>query len=61
MTLIRDQARIGARLMIAAMVVAVVTAGLVVQHVRYGGPMFRKYALQDELIGDILPPPMYEV
>ena len=47
--------------MLALLALATIITACVVGEVRYGGPMFRKYALQDELIGDILPPPMYEV
>jgi len=59
--MIRDQARIGSNVMVALVVVAITLSAYLVMQVRYGGPIFRKYALQDELLADILPPPAYVV
>jgi len=59
--MIKDQARIGTRLLVGLVAVAIALSAFVVSHIRYGGPMFRKYALQDELVADILPPPAYLV
>ena len=59
--MIKDQARSISNLLLAGIVLTIAASALVLADIRYGGPIFRKYALQDELIGDILPPPMYEV
>jgi methyl-accepting chemotaxis protein len=59
--MIKDKAKLGTKIIIYALVIAVLVAAAVMFYVRYGGPMYKKYALQDEAIADILPPPMYEV
>ncbi len=59
--LIRDQVRLGSRVLIALVAIAVAMTGLVLAQVRFGGPMFRQTALQDALLADILPPPAYSV
>ncbi|MDE1914781.1 MAG: HAMP domain-containing protein [Sphingomonadales bacterium] len=59
--MIKDQARVGANILIALVVTAIVVSTFVVMQIRFGGPIFQKYALQDELVADILPPPEYMV
>lgn len=59
--MIKDQARVGANILIGLVVVAVTVSTFVMMQVRYGGPIFQKYALQDALVADILPPPEYMV
>jgi len=59
--MIRDQARFGSNVLVALVVVAMALSAFLVMEVRYGGPIFKKYALQDELLADILPPPAYVV
>ena len=59
--MIKDQARTISKLLLVGILLTIAASALVLADIRYGGPIFRKYALQDELIGDILPPPMYEV
>ncbi len=59
--MIKDQARIGANVLIVLVIAAIALSAFVVMQIRYGGPIFQKYALQDELLADILPPPAYVV
>ena len=59
--MIKDKARTGAKILIGLVVTAILLSTLVVVQIRYGGPIFKKYALQDELVADILPPPEYVV
>lgn len=59
--MIRDKARIGSRLVVGAVALAIFLSAIAVFQIRYGGPIYRKYALQDELVADILPPPAYVV
>lgn len=59
--MISDKARTGSRLIFAAVAFAIFLSGLAIFQIRYGGPLYRKYALQDELVADILPPPAYVV
>jgi methyl-accepting chemotaxis protein len=59
--MIKDQARIGSNVLVALVAVAIALSAFLVMEVRYGGPIFKKYALQDELLADILPPPAYVV
>ena len=59
--MIKDQARLGANVLIVLVIVAIALSTFVVMQIRYGGPIFQKYALQDELLADILPPPAYVV
>lgn len=59
--MISDKARIGSRLILGTVALAICLSALVIFQVRYGGPIYKKYALQDELLADILPPPAYVV
>lgn len=59
--MISDKARTGSRLIFATVAFAIFLSGLAIFQIRYGGPLYRKYALQDELVADILPPPAYVV
>ncbi|HWU04130.1 MAG TPA: methyl-accepting chemotaxis protein [Novosphingobium sp.] len=59
--MIQHQARVATRTLIALVIAAIVIAGLAIGQIRYGGPIYRKNALQDELLADILPPPAYVV
>ena len=59
--MIRTQARLGVRALIALLVVAFALSAMVVGQIRFGGPLYRANALQDELLADILPPPAFVV
>ncbi|MBN9144731.1 MULTISPECIES: methyl-accepting chemotaxis protein [unclassified Novosphingobium] len=59
--MIGDKARIGSRLIFAIVGLAIALSAAAIFEIRYGGPIYRKYALQDELVADILPPPAYVV
>ncbi|WDF73716.1 methyl-accepting chemotaxis protein [Novosphingobium sp. KACC 22771] len=59
--MISDKARSGSRMVVGAVAFAIVLSAIVVSQIRFGGPISRKYALQDELVADILPPPAYVV
>lgn len=59
--MIQTQARNGARLLIALLIVAFSICGWSVAEIRFGGPIYRATALQDELLADILPPPAFVV
>lgn len=59
--MISDKARIGSRLIIGMVALAIFVSALVIYQIRYGGPISKKYTLQDELLADILPPPAYVV
>jgi methyl-accepting chemotaxis protein len=59
--MIGTHTRKGSIAIVALVVIVIAIATFVVGQIRYGGPIYRKYALQDELIADILPPPMYQV
>jgi hypothetical protein len=59
--MIKEKARNGANILIALALLAIFVSAFVVMQIRYGGPIFQKYALQDTLIADILPPPEYVV
>jgi methyl-accepting chemotaxis protein len=59
--MISDKAKIGSRLILGTVALAIFLSALAVFQIRYGGPIYRKYALQDELVADILPPPAYVV
>jgi len=59
--MIKDQARRGTTMLIALVGISIALSTFVVLQIRYGGPIFKKYALQDELVADILPPPAYLV
>lgn len=58
---IRKQAELGARALMVLVAFAVFVAGIVVAQIRFGGPIHRQVALQDELLADILPPPAFIV
>ncbi|MFD2580307.1 HAMP domain-containing protein [Novosphingobium colocasiae] len=59
--MIKDQIRRASGRLVALIVVAVLLTALAVAQVRFGGPIQRKHALQDEMLADILPPPAYVV
>ena len=59
--MIKDHARKVSRILLAMMVLAVMLTAFVIVEVRFGGPIQRKHALQDEMLADILPPPAYVV
>ncbi|NBC35363.1 HAMP domain-containing protein [Novosphingobium sp. FSY-8] len=59
--MIQEQARMASKALIALVLITVAVAGLVLFQVRFGGPIQKKHALQDELLADILPPPAYLV
>lgn len=59
--MLETQARRGANGIIVLITVAIVIAALVVSHIRFGGPLYRDNALQDELLADVLPPPLFVV
>ncbi|RVU03888.1 methyl-accepting chemotaxis protein [Novosphingobium umbonatum] len=59
--MIRDQARNGSNILIGLVLVAVAISTFVILQIRYGGPIYQKYALENELLADILPPPAYVV
>jgi methyl-accepting chemotaxis protein len=58
---IRKKARHGARLLVALLAAALVVSTVIIAQVRFGGPIQRQGALQDELLADILPPPAFVV
>ena len=59
--MIQTQARNGVRALIALLLLAVAIGGIAVSQIRFGGPISRATALQDELLADILPPPAFVV
>ncbi|MDE8651684.1 methyl-accepting chemotaxis protein [Novosphingobium album (ex Liu et al. 2023)] len=59
--MIKDQTRTGGRVLGALVIMAVVLTGFVISQIRFGGPIQRKHALQDEMLADILPPPAFVV
>ncbi|MBV1690250.1 HAMP domain-containing protein [Novosphingobium sp. G106] len=59
--MLETQARRGAIGLIALISVAIVIAALVVGQIRFGGPLQHESALQDELLADVLPPPLFVV
>jgi len=59
--MIQTQARNGVRALIALLLLAVAIGGVAVSQIRFGGPISRATALQDELLADILPPPAFVV
>src|SRR5689334_14771274 len=60
-SMLETQARRGANGLIVLITVAIVIAALVVGQIRFGGPLYRDNALQDELLADVLPPPLFVV
>ncbi|MDE2619496.1 MAG: HAMP domain-containing protein [Sphingomonadales bacterium] len=59
--MLQTQARNGARLLITLLLLAFAIGALAVAEIRFGGPISRATALQDELLADILPPPAFVV
>ncbi len=59
--MISRKARMGARFLIALLLVSIAVASVVVYQVRSGGPITQREALQSELLADILPPPAFVV
>lgn len=59
--MLETQARRGANGLIILITIAIVIAALVVGQIRFGGPLYRDNALQDELLADVLPPPLFVV
>ena len=59
--MLQTQARNGARLLITLLLLACTLGALAVAEIRFGGPISRATALQDELLADILPPPAFVV
>ena len=59
--LIRQQVRLGSRIIMVLIAFAVVVTGITIALVRFGGPMTEENTLQDVLLADILPPPAYSV
>ena len=47
--------------LLVTVLVAIAAAGAIVLQIRFGGPIERKHALNNELLADILPPPAYVV
>ncbi|RZK02053.1 MAG: methyl-accepting chemotaxis protein [Novosphingobium sp.] len=59
--MLANQVRRGATGLIVLLCVAMAIAALVVAQIRFGGPIHRESALQDELLADMLPPPLFVV
>ena len=59
--MIAVQARYGVRILIGLALVAIAIAAFVVMQIRHGGPIQQRVALKDELIADVLPPPLFVV
>lgn len=59
--MIKDQASKASRFLLALMIVAVMITAFLIVEIRFGGPIQKKHALQDEMLADILPPPAYVV
>lgn len=59
--MIKQQAKTGSRLLIALVALAVFATAFVIMEIRFGGPIERKHALNDEMLADILPPPAFVV
>ena len=59
--MIAAQARRGANALLALITIAIVLAAVVIAQIRFGGPLHRESAMQDELMADILPPPLFVV
>ncbi|QVM84370.1 HAMP domain-containing protein [Novosphingobium decolorationis] len=60
-TVIKDQTRKAGRGLTTLVALAVLLTGLAVYMIRFGGPIERKHALQNEMLADILPPPAFVV
>ncbi len=59
--MLETKARRGAVGLIVLISLAIAITALVVMQIRLGGPLHRDSALQDELLADILPPPLFIV
>jgi Methyl-accepting chemotaxis protein len=59
--MIHRQAKAGSRILNALIVCAIVASAFVMFEIRFGGPIERKHALNDEMLADILPPPAFVV
>lgn len=59
--MIGKQARIVSRSLMAMVAIAVAVATFALLEVRFGGPIQRKHALNDEMLADVLPPPAFVV
>lgn len=59
--MITSKVKVYSRALIALILVAVTIAAFVLSQVRFGGPIYARHALQDELLADILPPPAFVV
>ncbi|WP_292940320.1 methyl-accepting chemotaxis protein [Novosphingobium sp.] len=60
-TMLSDQARNGARLLIGLLLAIIALASAVVYAIRADGPMTQSSALQAEILADVLPPPAFVV
>jgi len=59
--MIKQQTRIGGRILTALVVLAMLATAFVIYEIRFGGPIQRKHSLNDEMLADILPPPAFVV
>ena len=59
--LIRQQVKLGSRVIMALIALAVAVIVVTIALIRFGGPMTQENTLQDALLADILPPPAYSV
>ncbi|MBT0668757.1 HAMP domain-containing protein [Novosphingobium profundi] len=59
--MIKDQTQKAGRLLTALVALAVLLTGFVLYTIRFGGPIERKHALQNEMLADILPPPAFVI
>lgn len=59
--MIHDQTHKAGRILTLLVAAAILLAGFVIYTVRFGGPIERKHALQNEMLADILPPPAFVV
>ncbi|WP_327194523.1 methyl-accepting chemotaxis protein [Novosphingobium beihaiensis] len=59
--MIKHQTRIGSRVLSALVLLAMLATAFVIIEIRFGGPIQRKHALNDEMLADILPPPAFVV
>jgi len=59
--MIQKQTTTGSRVIAALVAIAVLSTAYVLAEVRFGGPIQKKHALNDEMLADILPPPAFVV
>ena len=59
--MIKDQTLTASKLLTMVMIIAVTITGFVLYEIRFGGPIQRKHALQEEMLADVLPPPAFVV